>query len=332
MPSIHRRHVLKSLPWLAAAASAPLGLRAALAQPAAAYPDKPIRLISPSPPGGGTDSVSRLIASKLTETQHWPFVVENRPGAGNNIGLELGAKSPPDGYTVVMGETSNLAVNQFLFKKLSFDPAGDLAPVALIGTGTLVLVVRSESAIKTYADVLAAARAKPLSYASSGNGTVGHLTAASFAASNGIQLLHVPYKGAGPAMTDLLGGQVDVYFASLTSALPMIQSGKLRAIAVTSGSRHTSLPAVPTLIEHGLKGGEYYVFYGLVAPAKTPAAVIATLNQAVNKLLRAKDIQDALAERGVDSRPLTPAEFGGFLNAERTKWGAIVKASGATAD
>jgi tripartite-type tricarboxylate transporter receptor subunit TctC len=305
---------------------------ASTAARAQTFPAKPVHLVSPSPPGGGTDAVSRLLAQKLGESAKWTVVVDTMPGAGNNIGLRFGAKATPDGYTLVMGETSNLAVNQFLYKNLGFDPAKDLAPVALIGSGPLVLVVRSASPYADLASVLAASRKQQLTFASSGNGTVGHLVAESVRTSSGGDMLHVPYKGAGPAMTDLLGGQVDIYYASLTAALPMIKSGKLRALAVTSGKRLSELAAVPTLIESGFPGFEYNVFYGVVAPAGTPQPVVELLNKQINTALDGSETRTNLSERGIFPQPGTPEDFARFLEAERKKWGPIVKASGASAD
>jgi tripartite-type tricarboxylate transporter receptor subunit TctC len=295
-------------------------------------PQRPIRLIAPSPPGGGTDTVSRVIAAKLEQMAKWQIVVETKPGAGNNIGMDAGAKSAPDGYTLVMGETSNLAVNQFLYKKLSFDPAKDLTPVALIGTGALVLVVPAASDYDSLQSLLAAAQGKQISYASSGNGTVGHLVAESLRVANSAELLHVPYKGAGPAMTDLLGGQVDMYFASLTSALPLIKAGKLRALAVTSGSRLPVLPNVPTLAESGMPGSEYYVFYGVVVPSRTPMNIVTTLNREINAALDTPDVRSNLHEKGIEVQPSTPGQFAAFLESERRKWAPIIRASGASVD
>jgi len=295
-------------------------------------PERTIHLISPSPPGGGTDSVARVIATKLGETVKWQVVVDTKAGAGNNIGLEFGAKSPPDGYTAVVGETSNLAVNQFLYKKLSFDPVKDIAPVALVGTGVSVLVVNAGSPYDSLASLLAGAKKKQLAYASSGNGTLGHLVAENLRVTTGADLLHVPYKGGGPAMTDLLGGQVDFYFSSLVSALPMIKAQKLRALAVTSGTRVASLPQTPTLIESGFKGFEYYTLYGIVVPAHTPENIIQTMNQEINRILESAEVRASLADRGIEVRTGTPEAFRTFLDSERKKWAQVVKTSGATAE
>jgi len=310
-----------------------LALAAWQAQAGAAWvPERPIHLIAPSPPGGGTDAVSRLLAAKLGDQAKWQVVVDTKPGAGNNIGLEFGAKSPPDGYTAVLGETSNLTVNQFLYKKLNFDPVKDLAPVALVGTGVSVLVVNANSPYDSLATLLAGARKKQLAYASSGNGTVGHLVAENLRVTTGAQLLHVPYKGGGPAMTDMLGGQVDFYISSLVSALPLIKDHKLRALAVTSGARDPSLPDVPTFIESGFKGFEYYTLYGVVVPARTPENIVRTMNTEINRVLDAPDVRANLAARGIYVRTGTPEAFNTFLNSERKKWAQVVKASGATAE
>jgi tripartite-type tricarboxylate transporter receptor subunit TctC len=296
------------------------------------FPDKPIHLISPSPPGGGTDTTSRLVANKVTELTKWQFVVDTRPGAGGNIGLNIGAKSAADGYTLVMGETSNLTVNQYLYKNPPLDPEKELTPVSLIGRGALVLVVRADKPYKTLGEVVAASKKTQMSFASSGSGTVGHLVTESFKKKSGAHLLHVPYKGAGPAMTDLLGGQVEVYFASLTAALPMVKTGKLKAMAVTSTERIPSLPDVPTLAESGYPGLDYYVIYGLVAPARTPAAVVMALNREVNRALKTPELKDGLMDRGVETMPMTPEQFGEYLAKERARWRVVVKESGATVD
>ncbi|WP_265645778.1 Bug family tripartite tricarboxylate transporter substrate binding protein [Verminephrobacter aporrectodeae] len=299
---------------------------------AQAFPERTIHLVSPSPPGGGTDAVARLLAAKLGEQAKWQVIVDTKPGAGNNIGLEFGAKSPPDGYTAVVGETSNLAVNQFLYKKLTFDPVKDLTPVALVGTGVSVLVVNADSPFNSLASLLAGAKTRQLAYASSGNGTVGHLVAEQLRVTTGASLLHVPYKGGGPAMTDMLGGQVDFYISSLVSALPLIKDRKLRALAVTSGTRDASLPDVPTFIESGFKGFEYYTLYGIVVPARTPENIVQTMNREINRMLNAPDVRANLATRGIYVRTGTPEAFVAFLNSERTKWAGVVRASGATAE
>jgi tripartite-type tricarboxylate transporter receptor subunit TctC len=311
-----------------------VGLLCAVGAPALAqnYQDKAMQLIVPSPPGGGTDTLARLLANKLTETLHWQIAVENRSGAGGNIGLDAAAKAPADGYTLVMGESSNLTINPYLYKSLPFDPAKDVAAVALVGTVPLVLVVPSTAPFDSLAALIAAAKKRQLVFASSGNGTVGHLVGETWKRAAGIDLLHVPYKGAGPVMTALLGGQVDLHFASLPAALPLIKSGKLRALAVTSAKPLPSLPEVPTLIESGFADFDYYVFYGVLVPAATPVAAIKRLNTEINRALQAPDLQAGLAERGVDVRIGTPEQFAAFLGKERAKWSRAVKESGATVD
>ena len=310
-----------------------LALAAWQAQAAEAWtPERTIHLVSPSPPGGGTDAICRLLAAKLGEQAKWQVVVDTKPGAGNNIGMDFGAKAPPDGYTAVLGETSNLAVNQFLYPKLSFDPVKDVAPVALVGTGVSVLVVRADSPYDSLASLLAGSRKKQLAFASSGNGTVGHLVAENLRVTTGANLLHVPYKGGGPAMADMLGGQVDFYISSLVSALPLVKSGKLRALAVTSGARDPSLPEVPTFVESGFKGFEYYTLYGVVVPAKTPEHILRTMNREITRVLDAPEVRVNVAARGVYVRTGTPESFDAFLKEERRKWAAVVKATGATAE
>ena len=296
------------------------------------YPDKPIRLIVPSPPGGGTDTLSRLIANKLGEVLQWQIVVDNRPGAGGNIGFQAASKATADGYTIVMGESSNLTINQSLYAALPFDPAKDFAPIALAGTVPLVLVIAPDRPFTSIASIVAAAKTKPLTFASSGNGTVGHLVGEIWKRSAGIELLHVPYKGAGPVMTDLMGGQVDMHFASLPAAVPLIKSGKLRALAVTSAQRAASLPDVPTLAESGYRDVDHRVLYGVLAPAGMPSAIVARLNAEINRAVQAPDMQVSLAKYGVEARGGTSKEFARFLAAERAKWARAVKESGAKVD
>jgi tripartite-type tricarboxylate transporter receptor subunit TctC len=312
------------------AALALAGLSPALQ--AQTWPDKPIRFIVPSPPGGGTDSLTRLLASKLGETLKWSMVVDNRPGAGGNLGLDIAAKAPPDGYTLVMGESSNLAINPYLYRKLPFDPAKDVAPVALVGTVPLVLVVSANAPFDSLKALVEGSKKKQLTFASSGNGTVGHLVGEMWKRAVGSDMMHVPYKGAGPVMIDLVGGQVDLHFASLPAALPLIESGKLRTLATTTAERLPSLATVPTLIESGFPGFDYYVFYGVLVPAGAPDAIVGKLNAEIDRVLEASDMHKNLAERGVDVRVGTPWQFDAFLAKERAKWSVAVKESGATVD
>ena len=273
---------------------------------AQAYPSKPIRFIVPNPPGGGTDTLSRVLANKLGELLQWQIVVDNRAGAGGNVGLDAAAKTPTDGHTVVMGEASNLAINPSLYAKLPYDPVKDFAPVALIGSVPLVLVVAADRPYNSLSSVIAAARAGSLTFASAGNGTVGHLVGEIWKRDAGVELLHVPYKGAAQAMTDVMGGQVDLFFASLPAAMPLIRSGKLRALAVTSAQRAASLPEVPTVAESGYRDFDSSTWYGVLVPAGTPPVIVARLNAEINRVLRSPDMQIRFANDGVVVRGGTP--------------------------
>lgn len=296
------------------------------------YPDKPIRLVVPSPPGGGTDALARLVSGKVAELAKWQFFVENRPGAGGNLGMDTVAKSSPDGYTLALGESANLAINPYLYKKMPYNAVKDLRPIALVGTVPLVLVVPASS---PYADIGALATAvkqRSLTFASSGNGTVGHLVAEMWRKELGAQMVHVPYRGAGPLMTDLVGGQVDLHFASYPAALALVKSGKLKALATTSVARQPGLPGVPTMGEVGYRNFVHQVFYGVIAPAGISAQLAGRINAEVNRALQSPDIQASLAERGVNSLPGSPEKFEEFLLAEREKFARAVRESGATVD
>jgi len=298
------------------------------------YPSKPIRLIVPFPPGGGTDLFSRVLAGKLSETLKWVVVVENKPGAGGNIGVDAAAKAPPDGYTVVMGQTSNLAISPTLYRKLPYDPLKDLVPVVLVADAPLVLVVSTKSPFKTLADLVAAAKAKPgeLTFASPGNGTVAHLAGELFQTAAGVKFQHVPYKGSATAMNDLMAGQVQLFMASVPTALPQIKNGKLRPLAVTSTKRAAAMPDVPTIAESGVKGFDANTWFGLLVPKGTPEAIVTRLNTEVNKVLKMPEVSKKFAAEGGGAVGGTPEEFAALLKADYTKWGKIVKDSGATVD
>jgi len=301
---------------------------------AQAYPAKPIRLIVPFPPGGGTDIAARTIANKLSESVKWTFVVENKPGAGGNLGVEQAVKSPADGYTLVIGQTSNLAINPTLYAKLPYDPLKDLSPVALIVSAPVVLVVALNSRYASLGDLLAAAKTDPggVTFASPGNGTVSHLTGELLQRAAGVKLTHVPYKGASQALTDTLGGQVQSFMSSVPSALSQIRAGRLRAIAVTSAQRAQELPEVPTIAESGYRGFEASTWYGLLAPAGTPMTIIARLNVEVNRLLKTAEVRERLAAEGGEVLGGSPEQFVSFLKAEHAKWGRVVRESGARAE
>lgn len=298
------------------------------------YPSRPIRLVVPFPAGGGTDIISRVVSNKLTETQKWVIVVDNRPGAGGNIGVELAAKAPPDGYTIVMGQTSNLAVNPTLYAKMPYDAIKDLAPIAAVADAPLVLVVAAGSPFKTLADVVAAAKARPgmVTLATPGNGTVAHLTGELFQKAAGIKLQHVPYKGSSQAITDLLGGSIQLLMASVPTANGQIKGGNMRALAVTSEKRSGDLPTVPTINESGYKGFDARTWFGLLAPAGTPAAVVAKLNAEVNKILKMPEVREKIRAEGGDILGGTPAEFASMIKTEHVRWGKVVKESGAKMD
>lgn len=302
--------------------------------PAQDYPDRPIRLIVPFPPGGGTDIFSRTIANKLTQNLKWVIAVENKPGAGGNIGIDAVAKSPPDGYTLGMGQTSDLAINPTLYSKLPYDPLKDLAPVVLVADAPLVPVVPASSPFKSVADLVAAAKKKPgeVTFASPGNGTVAHLTGELFQSAAGIKLQHIPYKGSAQAITDLIGGQIQSFMASVPTALAQIKGGTLRPLAVTSFKRVGSLPDVPTIAEAGYQGFDANTWFGLVAPAGTPTTVIARINAEVNKVLAMPDIREKFAAEGGGPLGGSPQEFSALLQSDYTKWRKVVKDSGAKLD
>ena len=300
----------------------------------AAYPAKPIRLIVPFPPGGGTDMIARAVAQKMADQNKWNVIVDNRPGAGGNLGVDAASKADPDGYTLVMGQTSNLAINPTLYKKLPYDPLKDLVPVALVSSSPIVMAVPVNSRFNTFADVVAASKSKPdtVTLGYSGNGTVAHLAGEQAQKAAGIQLRHIPYKGAAQAMTDLVGGQIDLYMSSVPTLLGQVRNGKLRAIVVTSAKRSAQLPDVPTLAESGYKGFEAVTWFGVLAPANTPAAIVAQLNKAINQALKQPDVADKLQSEGGEILGGTPEQFSTLLRAEVPRWAKIVKESGATLD
>jgi tripartite-type tricarboxylate transporter receptor subunit TctC len=293
------------------------------------YPAKPIKLIVPFPPGGGTDISARTLANKVSESAKWTFVIENKPGAGGNLGVEQAVRSPADGYTLVIGQTSNLAINPALYAKLPYDPLKDLSPIALVVSAPVVMVVTADSKFRSLADLLAAAKGGTVTYASPGNGTVSHLSGELLQRASGAKLTHVPYKGAAQALTDTLGGQVQSFMSSVPSALAHIKSGRLRALAVTSAQRSPELPGTPTIAESGYPGFDASTWYGLLAPAGTPAPVISRLNSEVNRALATKEVRERLASEGGQTLGGSPAQFAAFLAAEHAKWGRIVRESGA---
>jgi tripartite-type tricarboxylate transporter receptor subunit TctC len=298
------------------------------------WPDKPVRLVVPFTPGGGTDTLSRMIADKLSKENGWNFVVENRPGAGGNIGLDTVAKSAPDGYTIGMGQTANLAINPSLYPKMPFNPAKDFTPVVLVSQQPMVLVVASNSPYKTLADLVKGAREskEELKVGLAGNGTVGHVAGEMFMRRTNVKFLNIPYKGAGPAMVDLMGGQVDLYFGNSQSVMPLISGGKLRPLAVTSAKRLKALQSVPTLAESGYPGFEAVTWSGLVAPANTPVAIVEQINKQTNLLLKRADVLEKLAAEGSEPLGGSPQDFDAYMKSERTKWGTAIHDGGIKLD
>jgi tripartite-type tricarboxylate transporter receptor subunit TctC len=320
--------------WLRFASAALMTSAAWAAHAQGAYPNQPIKVIVPFPPGGGTDVVTRLLVDKMRASTGWAFVVDNKAGAGGNIGLDAVAKSKPDGYTLGMGQTANLAINPSLYSKMPHDAAKDFVPVALVAGQPVVLVVNAASPFKTVADLVAAAKAKPtmVTMASAGNGTVGHLSGEMFAKQTGIKINHIPYKGAGPAATDLLGGQVDFYFATPQTVVSFIKSGKLRALAVSSAKRLPVLPDAPTLAEAGLKGFDTSDWKLLVAPAGTPAEIVKRLNAEVDKAMSKPDTLAQLLAEGSVPMSGSPQQAAQVLKAEQQRWGAVVRDSNVKLD
>ena len=293
------------------------------------FPGKPIRMIVAYPPGGGTDIVGRMVAQKLAENFAQTVVIDNRGGAAGNIGSEIAARSAPDGYTLLMGNVAPNAINVSLYAKLGYDPVTDFAPVSLVASTPNILVVHPALAVKSVADLVALARAKPatLNYPSAGLGSSSHLAGELFDSLAVVKMVHIPYKGGGPALTDLLGGQVQLMFATMPAAMPHVRSGKLRAVAVTSAKRSQAMPELPTLGET-LKGYDASTWYGVLAPAATPRAIIATLHGAILKILGVAETRDRLLAQGFEPVGGTPAEFGAYIKSEIVKWGRVIKAAG----
>ena len=293
------------------------------------YPTKPIRMIVAYPPGGGTDIVGRMIAQKLSENFGQTVVIDNRGGAAGGIGSEIAAHSVPDGYTIIMGNVAPNAINVSLYAKLGYDPVKDFEPVSLVASTPNILVVLPSLAVKTVPELIALAKAKPgsLNYPSAGLGSSSHLAGELFDNLAGVKMVHIPYKGGGPALTDLLGGQVQLMFATMPAAMPHVRSGRLRAIAVTSVKRSQAMPELPTIGET-LKGYDASTWYGVLAPARTPRPIITTLHAEIVKILGVVETRDRLLAQGFEPVGGTPAEFGTYIKAEIAKWAKVIKAAG----
>lgn len=314
------------------AATAALLLASASAH-AQSWPAKPVRFVIPFPAGGSTDIVARVIGDKLSQSLGQSFVPDNRGGAGGTTGSDVAAKSAPDGYTVLIGTSSTHAIAGSLYAKLPYDPVRDFAPVTLIGTATIMLVTHPSVGVHSVRELIALAKAKPelLTFASSGNGGVSHLTGEYFKAQAGIQMQHIPYKGDTPMLTDLVGGRVSLAFGTAVAFLPYVQSGKLTALAVTNAKPSPVAPGLPTVAET-VPGFEALQWFGLLMPAGTPKDVVARLNAETLKVLRMPDVREKFASLGIETVGDSPEQFSAFMRAETAKWGKIVKDSGAKID
>jgi tripartite-type tricarboxylate transporter receptor subunit TctC len=297
------------------------------------YPTRPITLIVPYAAGGGNDVMARIVADKMSALLHQPIVIENRGGAGGSIATRQVAHADPDGYTLGLGGTGTLAIDPTLYQNVGYDPRKDFAPVGLIATSALVVLVNPEIPAKTIPELIALAKREPgkLNYASAGVGSGIHLGAELFAAMAGIKLTHIPYKGSAPALTDLIGGHVAIYFSSLPPAIGLVKDGKVRALAVTGPQRSTILPDLPTVAEAGLPGYTAVLHYGIVAPAGTPPRIVNFLSAALRKALGDADLRQRIAADGAEVMGMTPDEYAADIDSEETKWSDIVRRSGAKA-
>jgi tripartite-type tricarboxylate transporter receptor subunit TctC len=295
-------------------------------------PIKPIRMLVGFAPGGGTDATARPIAQKLSEALGQQVIVDNRPGAAGNIATEIIINSNPDGYTILMGTIAALAINPSLYGNLPFDPEKGLAPIIQAVDSTNILTLHPSVAAGSVKDLIALAKSKPLNAGSSGVGGTGHLALELFNTMAGVKMTHVPYKGGGPAMIDLVAGNIQLVFATAASAVPQIKAGRVKGIAVTTIKRSQLVPDLPTISEAGLKGFDANNWYGLLAPAKTPRPVIDRLNAETTKILNMPDIKTILFNQGLDVAPGTPEQFAAYIKSERAKWAKVVKASGARAN
>ena len=306
-----------------------IGLLAGAAH-AQTYPTKPIRMVIPFPPGGGTDILARLVAQKLTEANGWTIVPDNRAGAGGTLGITEAARGKPDGHDMVMGQKDNLVVGPWLYKSLPWNPTKDFVAVAHVAWSPVIIATSVNSKYKTLADVVAAAKAAPdtITYGSPGNGTTIHLAGDQFEKIAGVKLRHVPYKGSNPALMDALAGNVDLLVSSVPSAMAQVKAGKLRPLAVTSAKRSTSLPDVPTVAESGYKGFDMSTWYGLLMPAGAPAPIVAQMNGAVNKLLATPEMQKAIHDQGAEPLAMTPEAFSQQLQRDYQGMEKIVRDAG----
>lgn len=328
---------MKYLPHILSLAAVSVTLFAASAVQAQdkPYPSKPVKIIVPYAPGGPNDIVARILAEKLQQLNGTPFIVENKAGGGSNIGAEFVAKSAPDGYTYLIAATSH-AINMTLFgpEKAKYDLLTDLTPVSMIMTGPLVLVTQPSTPAKNLKELVALAKSRPgqLSFASSGNGASTHLGGEMLNQAAGIKTIHVPYRGSGPALTDVMGGQATYMLDTMLSAMPFVTSGKLKALATTGKKRSPVLPEVPTVAEQGYPGFEAVAFIGMMAPSKTPPELVNKINADLRKILDSTEVRGRLSVQGFNAEWMTPTDFGNYLKKEVPKWGAIVKSGNVKAE
>jgi len=324
----YEEKTMKITKILIAVAAATLAQSALAAQ----WPERPVRMLVGFAPGGGTDATSRALAPKLTELLGQQVIVDNRPGATGNIATDITAKANPDGYTILMGTIAALAINPSLYEKLPFDPVKDLLPVTRAVDSTNVLVLHPSVPAKSVKELIALAKSKSLNCGSSGVGGAGHLALELFNLQTDVKITHVPYKGGGPAMIDLLGGNIQLIFATAASAVGHIKSGKIRALAVTTLKRSPLVPDLPTVAETGLKGFEANNWYGVLVPAKTPRAIIMRLNKDLTTALTTPAIKELLFKQGLDVAPESPEAFGAYIKSENVKWAKVIKAAGLKAN
>jgi tripartite-type tricarboxylate transporter receptor subunit TctC len=320
----------KVLSIVAALSLVPAQAASQSADSSTGYPSRPIRLIVPFPPSGSTDLLARSLGQKLAEGLGQAVVIDNRPGAGGSIGAEAAARAAPDGYTVMMGHLGTLAVNPAIYRNLPYDPVKSFAPISLMAIVPSVLVVNHQLPVASAAELVAYAKAHPgkLAYGSAGNGSTSHLTTEYFKLITGTDILHVPYKGIGPMLTDLVSGQVSMGLNGAPAVMPHLTAGRVRALAVTSLKRLQALPQVPTLDEAGIKGFDASGWYGIVAPAGTPRAVVARLNAEIHRSLQSADLRARLDNDGAQPAPGTPEEFGAFIQTEIARWSEVLKRAG----
>ncbi len=317
---------LLSLVFLASAIAVPVAFAES------GFPNKPVRIIVPQTPGGASDALARIVGQKLSEKWGQPVVIDNRPGAGGNVGMEAVATAAPSGYVLLMSYVGTQVINGALYRKLSFDPVNGFAPVATLATLPFVMVVKPDAPFKNLPDLMDAARTSRITYGSAGNGSVNHLLGEMFNAAANVKLVHIPYRGAAPALQDLMGGQIQLVFTSLPSVAGALRSGTLRPMAVTSARRASAFADIPTIAEAGFQDFDVNPWFGLMAPKRTPPELIAKINQDVNAVLRSPELVASFAAQGAEPYVTQPQEFARVLQADAVKWGAVVRSSGAQVD